>query len=148
VKLDRATMATSLEARCPLLDHRVVEFSWALPNSAKVRHGRGKWLLREVLGRYLPRHLFERPKQGFDVPIGSWLKGPLRSWASDLLSESHLRDQHFLDVSRVQECWLQHLSGRRDFSRPLWAVLMLQSWLDSADTSGPSRTAGVMEPAQ
>ena len=148
VKLDRASMATSLEARCPLLDHRVVEFSWALPNSAKVRHGQGKWLLRQVLGRYLPRHLFERPKQGFDVPIGSWLKGPLRSWASDLLSESRLRNQHLLDVSRVQECWLQHLSGRRDFSRPLWAVLMLQSWLDSAVTSGPSRTAGVMEPAQ
>ncbi|MCK1277965.1 asparagine synthase (glutamine-hydrolyzing) [Bradyrhizobium sp. 61] len=148
VKLDRASMATSLEARCPLLDHRVVEFSWALPNSAKVRHGQGKWLLRQVLGRYLPRHLFERPKQGFDVPIGSWLKGPLRSWASDLLSESRLRNQHLLDVSRVQECWLQHLSGRRDFSRPLWAVLMLQSWLDSAVASGPSRTAGVMEPAQ
>lgn len=148
VKLDRASMATSLEARCPLLDHRVVEFSWALPNSAKVRHGQGKWLLRQVLGRYLPRHLFERPKQGFDVPIGSWLKGPLRSWASDLLSESRLRNQHLLDVSRVQECWLQHLSGRRDFSRPLWAVLMLQSWLNSAVTSGPSRTAGVMEPAQ
>ncbi|WP_441259319.1 asparagine synthase (glutamine-hydrolyzing) [Bradyrhizobium sp. 521_C7_N1_3] len=148
VKLDRASMATSLEARCPLLDHRVVEFSWALPNSAKVRHGQGKWLLRQVLGRYLPRHLFERPKQGFDVPIGSWLKGPLRSWASDLLSESRLRNQHLLDVSRVQECWLQHLSGRRDFSRPLWAVLMLQSWLDSAVTSGPSQTADVMEPAQ
>ncbi|WLB51246.1 asparagine synthase (glutamine-hydrolyzing) [Bradyrhizobium japonicum] len=148
VKLDRASMATSLEARCPLLDHRVVEFSWALPNSAKVRHGQGKWLLRQVLGRYLPRHLFERPKQGFDVPIGSWLKGPLRSWASDLLSESRLRNQHLLDVSRVQECWLQHLSGRRDFSRPLWAILMLQSWLDSAVTSGPSRTADVMEPAQ
>ena len=148
VKLDRASMATSLEARCPLLDHRVVEFSWALPNSAKVRHGQGKWLLRQVLGRHLPRHLFERPKQGFDVPIGSWLKGPLRSWASDLLSESRLRNQHLLDVSRVQECWLQHLSGRRDFSRPLWAVLMLQSWLDSAVTSGPSRTADVMEPAQ
>ncbi|MCK1655266.1 asparagine synthase (glutamine-hydrolyzing) [Bradyrhizobium sp. 149] len=148
VKLDRASMATSLEARCPLLDHRVVEFSWTLPNSAKVRHGQGKWLLRQVLRRYLPRPLFERPKQGFDVPIGSWLKGPLRSWASDLLSESRLRNQNLLDVSRVQECWLQHLSGRRDFSRPLWAVLMLQSWLDSAVASGPSRTAGVMEPAQ
>jgi len=148
VKLDRASMATSLEARCPLLDHRVIEFSWTLPNSAKVRHGQGKWLLREVLSRHLPRHLFERPKQGFDVPIGSWLKGPLRSWASDLISESRLRNQHLLDVSRVQDCWLQHLSGRRDFSRPLWAVLMLQSWLDSTIASGTPRTAGVMEPAQ
>lgn len=148
VKLDRASMATSLEARCPLLDHRVVEFSWTLPNSAKVRHGQGKWLLRQVLSRHLPRHLFERPKQGFDVPIGSWLRGPLRSWASDLISESRLRNQHLLDVSRVQDCWLQHLSGRRDFSRPLWAVLMLQSWLDSTIASGTPRTAGVMEPAQ
>lgn len=148
VKLDRASMATSLEARCPLLDHRVIEFCWSLPNSAKVRHGQGKWLLRQILGRYLPRHLFERPKQGFDVPIGAWLKGPLRSWASDLLSESRLRNQHLLDAARVQDCWLQHLSGRRDFSRALWAVLMLQSWLDIPVTSETSRLAGAMEPAQ
>jgi asparagine synthase (glutamine-hydrolysing) len=148
VKLDRASMAASLEARSPLLDHRVVEFSWMLPNSAKVRHGQGKWLLRQVLGRHLPRHLFERPKQGFDVPIGSWLKGPLRSWASDLISASRLRNQHLLDADRVQDCWLQHLRGRRDFSRPLWAVLMLQSWLDTSVASGASRTTDVMEPAQ
>lgn len=148
VKLDRASMATSLEARCPLLDHRVVEFSWTLPNSAKVRHGQGKWLLRQVLARYVPRHLFERPKQGFDVPIGAWLKGPLRSWASDLMSESRLRNQHLLDATRVQDCWLQHLGGGRDFSRPLWAVLMLQSWLETSVTHGTSQTADVMEPAQ
>lgn len=148
VKLDRASMATSLEARCPLLDHRVVEFSWTLPNSAKVRHGQGKWLLRQVLGRYVPRHLFERPKQGFDVPIGAWLKGPLRSWASDLMSESRLRNQHLLDVTQVQDCWLQHLNGGRDFSRPLWAVLMLQSWLDTSIAHETSQTADVMEPAQ
>ncbi|MCP3369522.1 asparagine synthase (glutamine-hydrolyzing) [Bradyrhizobium cajani] len=148
VKLDRASMATSLEARCPLLDHRVVEFSWTLPNSAKVRNGQGKWLLRQVLGRYVPRQLFERPKQGFDVPIGAWLKGPLRSWASDLMSESRLRNQHLLDATRVQDCWLQHLSGRRDLSRPLWAVLMLQSWLDASAASETSKMADVMEPAQ
>lgn len=148
VKLDRASMASSLEARCPLLDHRIVEFSWTLPNSAKVRHGQGKWLLRQVLGRYVPRQLFERPKQGFDVPIGAWLKGPLRSWASDLMSESRLRNQHFLDVTRVQDCWQKHLSGGRDFSRPLWAVLMLQSWLDTSIAHETSQTADVMEPAQ
>ncbi|MGY8706682.1 asparagine synthase (glutamine-hydrolyzing) [Bradyrhizobium sp. 18BD] len=148
VKLDRASMATSLEARCPILDHRVVEFSWTLPNSAKVRHGQGKWLLRQVLGRYLPPHLFERPKQGFDVPVGAWLKGPLRSWASDLISESRLRNQQLLDTTLVQDCWRQHLSGRRDFSRPLWAILMLQSWLDSSVASETSRTADAMEPAQ
>ena len=148
VKLDRASMATSLEARCPILDHRVVEFCWTLPNTAKVRHGQGKWLLRQVLSRYLPRHLFDRPKQGFDVPIGAWLRGPLRSWAADLLSESRLRHQHLLDAARVQNCWLEHLSGRRDHSRTLWAVLMLQSWLETTVGYGASRTADVLEPAQ
>jgi asparagine synthase (glutamine-hydrolysing) len=152
VKLDRASMAASLEARCPILDHRVVEFCWTLPNSAKVRHGQGKWLLRQVLSRYLPRHLFDRPKQGFNVPIGAWLRGPLRSWAADLLSESRLRHQHLLDAARVQNCWLEHLSGRRDHSRTLWAVLMLQSWLETTvgygAGYGASRTADVLEPAQ
>jgi asparagine synthase (glutamine-hydrolysing) len=148
VKLDRASMAASLEARCPILDHRVVEFCWTLPNSAKVRHGQGKWLLRQVLSHYLPRHLFERPKQGFNVPIGAWLRGPLRSWAADLLSESRLRHQHLLDAARVQNCWREHLSGRRDHSRTLWAVLMLQSWLETTVGYGASRAADVLEPAQ
>jgi asparagine synthase (glutamine-hydrolysing) len=148
VKLDRASMATSLEARCPILDHRVVEFSWRLPNTAKVRHGQGKWILRQVLGRYLPRHLIDRPKQGFDVPIGAWLKGPLRSWAADLLAEPRLRRQGMLDVRRVQNCWLDHLSGRRDHSRALWAVLMLQSWLDTMVEQGASGSTEILEPAQ
>jgi asparagine synthase (glutamine-hydrolysing) len=148
VKLDRASMATSLEARCPILDHRVVEFSWRLPNTAKVRHGQGKWILRQVLSRYLPRHLIDRPKQGFDVPIGAWLKGPLRSWAADLLSEPRLRRQGLLDAQRVQSCWLDHLSGRRDHSRALWAVLMLQSWLDTMVEQGASGSADILEPAQ
>ncbi|MBR0695039.1 asparagine synthase (glutamine-hydrolyzing) [Bradyrhizobium lablabi] len=148
VKLDRASMATSLEARCPILDHRVVEFCWTLPNSAKVRNGQGKWLLRQVLGRYVPSHLFDRPKQGFDVPIGAWLRGPLRSWAADLISESRLRNQHLLDPARVQNCWLEHLDGRRDHSRTLWAVLMLQSWLDTTVGYGTSETSDVMEAAQ
>jgi len=147
VKLDRASMATSLEARCPLLDHRVVEYSWTLPNSAKVRHGQGKWILQQVLGRYVPRRLFDRPKQGFDVPVGSWIKGPLRSWADDLLSRSRLRHQHLLDAARVQSCWLEHLNGRRDHSRTLWAVLMLQAWLDSTGKFDPSPTASILEPA-
>ena len=148
VKLDRASMATSLEARCPILDHHVVEFSWRLPNSAKVRHGQGKWILRQVLGRYLPHHLIDRPKQGFDVPIGAWLKGPLRSWAADLLSEPRIRRQGLLDAQRVQSCWLTHLSGHRDHSRALWTVLMLQSWLETAVGQGASRAVEVLEPAQ
>ncbi len=148
VKLDRATMATGLEARCPILDHRVVEFSWRLPNTAKVRHGQGKWILRQVLNRYLPRQLIDRPKQGFDVPIGAWLKGPLRSWAADLLSESRLRRQNLLDAQRVQSCWHDHLSGHRDHSRTLWAVLMLQSWLETMVEQRMSRSTDTLEPAQ
>ena len=141
VKLDRASMATSLEARCPMLDHRVVEFAWRLPSNTKIRSGQGKWILRQVLARYLPQHLFERPKQGFDVPVNTWLKGPLRAWASDLLAETRLRRQGLLDVSLVQSCWREHLAGMRDHSRLLWAVLMLQAWLDSIDTS-PSKLLG------
>jgi asparagine synthase (glutamine-hydrolysing) len=148
VKLDRASMATSLEARCPILDHRVVEFAWRLPNKAKVRDGQGKWILRQVLGRYLPRHVIDRPKQGFDVPIGAWLKGPLRSWAADLLSGSRLQRQSLLDAPRIENCWQEHLSGRRDHSRSLWAVLMLQSWLDTTVGQSASRAADVLEPAQ
>jgi asparagine synthase (glutamine-hydrolysing) len=148
VKVDRASMATSLEARCPILDHRVVEFSWRLPNTAKVRDGQGKWILRQVLSRYLPRPLIDRPKQGFDVPIGAWLKGPLRSWAADLLSEPRLRRQGLLDARRVQSCWLDHLSGRRDHSRPLWAVLMLQSWFDTMVEQRAPGAAEILEPAQ
>jgi asparagine synthase (glutamine-hydrolysing) len=130
VKLDRATMATSLEGRCPILDHRIIEFAWHLPTAAKVRRGRGKWILREVLARYVPRSLFERPKQGFDVPIGAWLRGPLRAWAEELLSPSKLSRHDLLDVEGVRQCWAEHLDGRRDHSRILWAVLMLQAWLD------------------
>lgn len=148
VKLDRASMATGLEARCPILDHRVVEFSWRLPNTAKVRDGQGKWILRQVLDRYVPRQLIDRPKQGFDVPVGAWLKGPLRSWAADLLSESRLNQQNLLDTQRVQNCWQDHLSGNRDHSRTLWAVLMLQSWLETTVEQRVSRTTDTLEPAQ
>ncbi|HET9904190.1 MAG TPA: asparagine synthase (glutamine-hydrolyzing) [Xanthobacteraceae bacterium] len=131
VKLDRASMANSLEGRCPLLDHRVVELSWRVPMSAKIRHGKGKWLLRQVLARHVPRRLFERPKQGFDVPIAAWLRGPLREWASDLLGAERLRRQGLLDPVAVQACWNDHLVGRSDRSRVLWAALMLQAWIDA-----------------
>ncbi|MBV9752713.1 MAG: asparagine synthase (glutamine-hydrolyzing) [Hyphomicrobiales bacterium] len=135
VKLDRATMAASLEGRCPFLDHRVIEFAWKLPTSVKVRNGEGKWLLRQVLRRYLPEALFERPKQGFNVPVGAWLCGPLRDWAQDLLGRASIQRTGFFDCGRVEACWQEHLSGRRDRASELWAVLMVQAWLDGLGNS-------------
>ncbi|MBN8939918.1 MAG: asparagine synthase (glutamine-hydrolyzing) [Rhizobiales bacterium] len=146
VKLDRASMATSLEARCPILDHRVVEFAWRLPTAAKVRHGQGKWILRQVLARYVPAHLFDRPKQGFDVPVAAWLRGPLQPWAADLLAEARLRRHDLLDPVAVQACWEEHLTGRRDRSRALWAALMFQAWLDEASTPSPLAATDEFEP--
>jgi asparagine synthase (glutamine-hydrolysing) len=132
VKLDRASMAASLEARCPMLDHRMVEFAWRLPTAMKVRGGRGKWLLRRVLARYLPKELFERPKQGFNVPINAWLRGPLHDWADALLAAARIRREGFLDPRQVETCWLQHQSGQSDRAGELWAMLMVQAWLDAA----------------
>ncbi|MBL8568670.1 MAG: asparagine synthase (glutamine-hydrolyzing) [Phreatobacter sp.] len=148
VKLDRATMAVSLEGRCPLLDHRVVEFSWRLPTGVKVRGGRGKWILREVLARYVPRSVFEGPKRGFDVPVGAWLRGPLRGWAEDLLSPAMLARHDLLDVAGVRRRWSDHLDGRGDHSRALWAVLMLQAWLDEHARSTPADRVPELETAQ
>jgi asparagine synthase (glutamine-hydrolysing) len=135
VKLDRATMAASLEARCPFLDDRVVELAWRLPTAVKIRGGQGKRPLRRVLRRYLPEALFERPKQGFNVPIGEWLPGPLRGWAEELLDGARIRREGLLHSGRIQACWQQHLSGRRDRSGELWAILMVQAWLDFARNS-------------
>jgi asparagine synthase (glutamine-hydrolysing) len=137
VKLDRATMAASLEARCPFLDHRVVEFAWRLPTAVKVRGGQGKRLLRRVLHRYLPEELYERPKQGFNVPIGAWLAGPLRDWARDLLAPSRIRRDGILDAQAAETCWQQHLSGQSDRARELWAILMVQAWLDATRKLNP-----------
>ena len=127
-KVDRAAMATGLETRVPFLDHRVVEFAWRLPLHMKIRDGQGKWLLRQVLYHHVPKILIERPKQGFGVPIDSWLRGPLREWAEVLLDESRLRREGFLRPEPVQIKWREHLSGRRNWQYWLWNVLMFQAW--------------------
>jgi asparagine synthase (glutamine-hydrolysing) len=141
VKLDRASMANSLEGRCPLLDHRVVEFAWRLPADVLVRHRRGKWILRQVLRRYVPERLIDRPKHGFDVPIAVWLRGPLRSWASDLLADMRFSGDGIFDFAKVETCWRDHVDGRQDHSRDLWAVLMFQAWRNEANRSSASAMA-------
>ena len=127
-KVDRASMAVSLEVRMPILDHRVVELAWRLPEEMRLRQGRSKWILRRVLSRFVPDHLVERPKMGFGVPIGVWLKGPLREWATDLLSTEALEAGDLFDPELIRKTWDDHLSGRANCEYPLWTILMFQSW--------------------
>jgi asparagine synthase (glutamine-hydrolysing) len=127
-KVDRASMAVSLEARVPLLDHRVVDLAWQLPAHLKMRGGQGKWLLRQVLYKYVPKPLLERPKMGFGVPIDAWLRGPLKDWASDLLDPAAMARTGLLDPGPIQEKWAEHQSGRRNWQHFLWNVLMFEAW--------------------
>lgn len=135
VKVDRAAMAVSLETRAPYLDRRVVEFAARLPLEMKIRGGLGKHILRRVLYKHVPRDLVDRPKMGFGVPVGDWIRGPLRDWAESLLDAHVVRDAGFLNADLVRSVWESHVHGRSDEGYRIWAVLMFQAWLAEQATN-------------
>jgi asparagine synthase (glutamine-hydrolysing) len=130
-KVDRAAMGVGLETRIPFLDHRVAELAWRLPLSMKIKNGVGKYPIRQVLYKYVPKELIERPKAGFAVPVGQWIRGPMREWADDLLDESRIRSEGYFDPELVRKIWNQHLNGSCNWTSRLWAILMFQAWLEN-----------------
>ncbi len=130
VKIDRAAMASSIETRIPLLDHKLIKHVWNFPHNVKFRKGQGKWILRQILNKYVPKNLTDRPKMGFGIPIDNWLRGPLRDWAENLLDKSKLDQEGYLNSKLITNKWKEHLSGKRNWQYNLWNVLMFQSWLE------------------
>ena len=128
VKVDRTSMSAGLEARVPFLDHRMIEFAYGMPLSFKYRDGQTKWMLKEVLRRYLPDELIDRPKMGFEIPVGEWMSGALRQWAGDLLSPESLKKSGFFQTDLVASMWNEHCSAKRRWTYRLWAILMFQAW--------------------
>jgi asparagine synthase (glutamine-hydrolysing) len=141
VKVDRASMAVSLEVRCPILDHRVVEFAWSLPLNMRVNHRGGKRILKKLLNRYVPAELTERGKKGFGIPLAGWLRGPLREWTEALLAPHRLKSDGFFDVPAVRRIWQQHLAGWQNHAQLLWSILMFQAWYESWHRSEGSPSA-------
>ena len=135
VKVDRAAMAVSLETRAPFLDHDLVQFAWSLPMHMKLRNGQGKWLLRRLVDRHVPPALMDRPKMGFGIPLDQWLRGPLREWAENLLSEERLLREGYFDPKPIRKTWLKHQSGQVSAGHRLWSVLMFQAWLENENDS-------------
>jgi asparagine synthase (glutamine-hydrolysing) len=141
VKVDRATMGTSLESRIPFLDHELIERVWRMPMRMRMRGNTGKWLLRKILSQYVPDQLVERPKAGFGVPLDSWLRGGLREWAEYLLDPKRLREEGFFDESLVRRAWKTHLGGKINLQGRIWNVLVFQAWLESQKVSAPASPA-------
>jgi asparagine synthase (glutamine-hydrolysing) len=147
VKLDRATMAVSLEGRVPFLDHRVAEFAWKLPLSMRIRQRQGKWILRQVLYCYVPRETVDRPKSGFGIPLATWLRGPLRDWAESLLEEARLRHDGYFSSQPILKMWREHLSGKVNWEYHLWDILMFQAWIDESRSKADNRSPRVASAA-
>jgi asparagine synthase (glutamine-hydrolysing) len=147
VKVDRAAMGISLETRIPLLDTRIVEFAWRLPLNMRIRAGQTKWPLRRLLDKYVPRVLVDRPKSGFAMPVAGWIRGPLRSWAEELLDAKRIDREGYLAAEPIRKRWTEHLSGRHDHSGFLWSVLMFQAWLQAAASDLPTSAQTFVVPA-
>jgi asparagine synthase (glutamine-hydrolysing) len=127
-------MGVSLETRVPFLDHKIIELAWRLPMDMKIHGSNSKVILRNILYKYVPKNLIERPKAGFSIPLGDWLKGPLKEWADTLLNHERLEKEGYLNPDYIQLIWQEHLSGRRNWTIKLWSILMFQSWLESVSS--------------